>query len=189
MTSLLGTYHQTAEDIAADMQLVEAAKKDTAAFEALYDKYYLPIFRFIYNRIDDEMLSADICSQVFYKAMKHISRFENKGLPYASYLYRIARNELVSEAEKQKKQLIVSAQTIEVDAVAEEIEFPKDHQKELVKLLEQLKTAELELIEMKYFEKRSYREMSEILDVKEEVLKVRVFRIIRKLRKLASSNH
>jgi RNA polymerase sigma-70 factor (ECF subfamily) len=189
MTSLKSTYHQSELDIASDMQLVEAAKKDIAAFEALYDKYYIDIFRFIHNRLDDEMLSADVCSQVFYKAMKHIAKYKNKGLPYASYLYRIARNELISEAKKQKKELIISAQTMDLASVAEEADLPPNYQKELVRLLESLKASELELIEMKYFEKRSYREMSEILDVKEELLKVKVFRIVKKLRKHAKTIH
>ena len=55
--------------------------------------------------------------------------------------------------------------------------------KQLLLTLSRLKNSQVELIEMRYFEKRSYREIGEILDITENNAKVKTFRALKKLRK------
>ena len=51
---------------------IQAAQKNLAAFQPLYDRYFENIFRFIFRRTSDETLSADLSSQVFLKAMQKL---------------------------------------------------------------------------------------------------------------------
>jgi RNA polymerase sigma-70 factor (ECF subfamily) len=53
----------------------------------------------------------------------------------------------------------------------------------LMNEIDQLKETDLLLIEMHFFEKRSYKEISEILDIKEGNAKVKVHRIKERIRK------
>jgi RNA polymerase sigma-70 factor (ECF subfamily) len=66
-------------------------------------------------------------------------------------------------------------------------EFCDDHTEEnrqkLMKSLTLLKDNELQLIEMRFFEKRSFREIGEILDLTENNAKVKTFRALVKLKK------
>ena len=55
--------------------------------------------------------------------------------------------------------------------------------KQLLLTLSRLNNSQVELIEMRYFEKRSYREIGEILDITENNAKVKTFRALKKLRK------
>lgn len=176
-------YNITRDEIEADAIIITEAKNDIKAFTPLYDKYYIRIFRFIYNRVETENIAADLTSQVFFKAIKSISSYEERGLPYGSYLYRIARNEINMEARANKIKLFVNAKTSDIENIAEEIESSKEEKfSQLLSILETLDEPDLELIEMKYFEKRSYKEIAEILNEKETNLKVKVHRIIQKLK-------
>jgi len=53
-------YHRPKEEIQAEMALVNAAKDSPDLFAPLYDKYYKPIFLFIFRRTEDEALTADL---------------------------------------------------------------------------------------------------------------------------------
>ena len=54
----------------------------------------------------------------------------------------------------------------------------------LYSTLSLLKDGDLQLIELRYFEKRSYREIGEILEITENNAKVRTFRALERLKKL-----
>ncbi|MFH2143198.1 MAG: sigma-70 family RNA polymerase sigma factor [Bacteroidota bacterium] len=184
-------YNITDKEIKSESIILAEAKIDIKAFAPLYDKYYIRIFRFVFNRVETENIAADITSQVFYKAIKSLRKYEDRGLPYCSYLYRIARNEINMEARANHIKLVVNAKTSDLENIADEIEGSKEELfTQLHFLLETLNDADLELIEMKYFEKRPYREIAEILNENESNLKVKVHRIIQKLiTRLNSKNH
>jgi len=65
-------YHQTKDRLMDEMSLITSAKKDPERFGPLYTKYHDQIFRYIYQRMDDQELAFDVTSQVFIKAMKNL---------------------------------------------------------------------------------------------------------------------
>jgi len=67
---------------------IQEAQVSPAKFRPLYDRYYEAIFRFVYRRTADESLSADICAQVFLKALQRIQKYQFKGVPFSAWLYR-----------------------------------------------------------------------------------------------------
>jgi RNA polymerase sigma-70 factor (ECF subfamily) len=77
-----------------DAALVLAAQQDPREFEPLYSKYYEPILRFVYKRLDTKSEAYDVTSQVFLSALQNLSKYEDRGFPFSSWLYRIAINEL-----------------------------------------------------------------------------------------------
>jgi RNA polymerase sigma-70 factor (ECF subfamily) len=58
-----------------------------------------------------------------------------------------------------------------------------EQKQQLIKVIGELPEEELQMIEMRYFEKRSYREIGEILGIAENNAKVKTFRIVGKLKK------
>lgn len=61
----LSQYHVSVESMEQELQVIEASKKDSAAFRPLYEKYHEAIFRYIYQRSDDKEAAFDITQQVF----------------------------------------------------------------------------------------------------------------------------
>lgn len=179
-------YHATQTDLATEQAIVEAAKKDASKFAGLYDKYYEQIFRYIYQRVDDKEQAFDATQQVFIKALESLHKYEFRGVPFASWLYRIASSE-VNNVYRAQKQRTVNIDSIGVYGMMEEMEETKiDHYHDkIVKIIgEELPEDELQLIEMRFFEKRSFKEIGEILDITENNAKVKTYRILEKLKKI-----
>ena len=168
-----------------DQKQIEAAQRNPHEFRYLYDKYYKQIFLFVYRRTDDESLTADITQQVFLKALQHISSFKYKGVPFSAWLYRISTNEVAQHFRDHKKTRTVCLESNDLNELAEESNGVELEKKEVMfKAMRQLATAELELIEMRFFEKRSFKEIGDILDITENNSKVKTYRILDKLKNL-----
>ncbi|HET7037020.1 MAG TPA: sigma-70 family RNA polymerase sigma factor, partial [Thermomicrobiaceae bacterium] len=72
--------------------LVAAAKVDGAAFAALYRRHRGPIYRYLRARTRCDEDAADLTQQVFLKAFEALPRYQERGLPFAAWLFRLARN-------------------------------------------------------------------------------------------------
>ena len=174
-----------AEFIAEELKYIKAAQKDPRQFSHLYDQHYKPVYLFIYRRTDDEHITADLTQQVFLKAMQNLSRYEYRGVPFSAWLYRIASNEVTQHFRDASKVRTVSLETSDVDDLLDEKNSGIDSQKreQVFKAIRKLPSADLELIEMRFFEKRSFLEIAEIKGITENNAKVKTYRILDKVRK------
>ena len=86
--------HQSKQQLMLEEEQIKAAQKNSLLFEPIYNKYYENIVRFIYQRVNTKEEAFDITSQVFYKCMLNLKKYEFRGLPFSAWLYRIALNEL-----------------------------------------------------------------------------------------------
>ncbi len=181
--------------LSAEWEEIRAAQQDPRAFRPLYQRYYEQIFRYIFRRCEEEAEAADICSQVFLKALKQLPKYENRGLPFSAWLYRIASNEISMFYRRQKKQRVVSADTslfreLADDSVGEgqERQSLEIKEQQLRKLLKTLKPEELSLIEWRFFEQRPFAEIASLLEISEANAKMRTYRLLTKLRKKMPNN-
>ncbi|TRX49341.1 sigma-70 family RNA polymerase sigma factor [Fulvivirga sp. M361] len=176
--------HMTEEEIAAERLLIEASKKDVRKFSALYDRYFEGIFEFIYRRTDDEALSDDLCSQTFFKALENLKRYEFRGLPFSAWLYRIATNEVNKHFNKTNRNRVFSLEEERVKELmdAEDEGFTQAQLDLLKKTLSELPTATVEILELRFFEQRSFSEIAYILNIGESGAKMRLYRAVEKLR-------
>ena len=88
--------------------LVQRAKqRDEAAFAQLYEEYFDKIYRYVTIRMGDKMEAEDITQQVFLNAIKAISSFRWKGVPFSAWLFRIANNQAVDYLRKKKKRVSI----------------------------------------------------------------------------------
>ncbi|MFN5909809.1 MAG: RNA polymerase sigma factor, partial [Bacteroidota bacterium] len=78
-----------------DSEIVSLAKQSQQYFGELYERYFERIFRFVFRRLGGmEDTAGDLTQQTFIKAMANLEKYEDRGLPFASWLYRIAQNEV-----------------------------------------------------------------------------------------------
>src|SRR5687767_8681824 len=101
---VISKYHVTREQQQEELKEVQEAKKTPAKFEVLYNRYHEQIFRYVYQRVEDKDSAFDITQQVFLKAMTNLHKYEYRGLPFSSWLYRIAKSETY-EALRQNQKL------------------------------------------------------------------------------------
>ncbi len=82
----------TGPDLPEDEAVERAAKGDTEAFSMLYERYVTRIYNYIYYRTGNPHEAEDLTSRVFHRALHHISHYDNRGIPFSAWLYRIAHN-------------------------------------------------------------------------------------------------
>jgi RNA polymerase sigma-70 factor (ECF subfamily) len=184
MNEALTKYHQSKEQIDQEMILILEAKKDSSRFSVLYKKYYPQIFLFVLKRVTSETAAADITSQVFLKALVNLGKYRNLGLPFSSWLFRIARNAIYDLYQQNKIEMVVSLEKSSVQKMISEmgVEEKQDYN-DLHVALESLEDDEMELVELRFFESRPFKEVAEILDITENNAKVRTYRVLDKLKK------
>ncbi len=172
------------EAVLEEWSEIQAAQNDPAMFRPLYDRYFEAIFRFVQRRTADEELSADLCSQIFLKAMQKLHTYNFRGLPFSSWLFKIAANEVSQHYRQQQKNRVVSIEDNDLGNMIEEMEESDDalHRANLVKVLDTLDEKDLQLIEMRFFEQRPFKEIAEIMGMTESNAKVKTYRILERLR-------
>jgi RNA polymerase sigma-70 factor (ECF subfamily) len=175
----------SADALHQEWQEIQAAVQDRAQFRPLYERYFEQVFRFIYHRTADEALSADLCSQVFLKAMQKLEDYSFQGVPFSAWLLRIAFNEIGQHYRAVQKSRVVSADEAQLGHLTDEMdeEDPKDHYATLLLALDGLEVAELELVEMRFFEERPFKEIAEILGISEANAKMRTYRILERMKR------
>lgn len=180
----ISQYHQSKEQLDEEKILIQEAQKDRAKFAPLYKKYFEQIFRFILKRVEGEEVAADITSQVFLKALTNIAKYKDMGFPFSSWLFRIARNELYDMYRKKEVEMVVSLETKGIVVMISEMGPDQKDHSHLTAALSQLDEDEMELIELRFFEDRAFKEIGEILNITENNAKVRTYRTLDKLRKI-----
>jgi RNA polymerase sigma-70 factor (ECF subfamily) len=179
-------YHQNEFRLEDEMRQIEIAKKDPRQFATLYKKYHEAIFRYVYKRVDDEEAAYDITSCVFVKALASLPKYEFRGVPFSSWLFRIAKSELYQSFRDKKAQRTVSLDSVTIVQFIDELneDFSEEQRKTLLNSLKLLKDHQLQLIEMRFFEKRSFKEIGEIVVLTEYNAKVKTFRVLVKLKEI-----
>lgn len=177
-------YHQSTEEISSEQDYVEASKKDPSQFGFLYDKYYEAVFRFVFQRTGNEHSAHDITSEVFFKALHNIHKYEFRGLPFSSWLLRVAQNETMTVFRNKSKSRVVNLKSDHLENLIDEIEenHLDDFKPFLMKALGDLKESDLQLIEMRFFEGRPFKEIADITQKKESAVKMKLYRILEKLK-------
>lgn len=164
---------------------IQAAQQDRRLFKPLYDRYYEPVFRFIFQRTADTARAADICAHVFLRAMEKLDQYRYQGVPFSAWLFRIASNEVGQHFRTTQRNRVVCADDFQLSDLIAEVD--DKHREELLELLpgalQTLAPRDMDLIEMRFFEERSFKEIADILEITEPNAKMRTYRILEKLKK------
>jgi RNA polymerase sigma-70 factor (ECF subfamily) len=175
----------SAAEMEAEWVEIQAAQRQPARFRPLYERYYEPIFRFVFRRTSDEELTADLCSQVFLKALQRLGQYQFRGVPFSAWLFRIASNEVAQHYRKHQKQRTISLEDVQISDMAEEMELDEEgwSVEEVLNHLDQLRPGDVTLIELRFFEQRPFKEIAAILDITESNAKVKTYRILERMKK------
>jgi RNA polymerase sigma-70 factor, ECF subfamily len=79
-------------ELSEDDSIRLAAEGDTDAFSKLYERYVTRIYNYIFYRTGNPSEAEDLTSRVFHRALHHIQHYDNRGIPFSAWLYRIAHN-------------------------------------------------------------------------------------------------
>ncbi len=172
-------------EIQTEYEILERSRKNPKAFGELYEKYFDRIFRYVFRQTDDEDLTADLCSQTFLIALKNLNRYEFRGVPFSAWLYKIASNEVNKYYRKRKKNKVFSIEELRIRELIQQTDPDWDEEiiLRLMNYLKDLPTEMLEVLELRFFEDKDFKEIAFILDITESGAKMRTYRALDRLRK------
>lgn len=170
-----------------EAELIRKAQEDHRHFGALYEKYFEQLYRFIFKRLGgDEEVSGDLVQQTFIKAMANLNKYEDRGLPFSAWLYRIAQNEVNMFFRSQKKHYFVEINDRQLTGLLHDLEndqsFSQADIEQLVTIINNLEETQLDLIELRFFQEMSFREIADIYDITEANAKMRLYRLLEKIK-------
>lgn len=160
------------------------------SYIGLYDKYYKKIYNYLFRKTFDKELAEDLTSNTFLKALDVIKRKNPQIKNFSAWIYKIATNEFLMHHRYKKGKDKISLDD-EQNNLREIMngrteKFFETHTQYIAvrEVLKKLKPDDAALIELHFFEHKTYTELSEILNVKEVTLRSRIHRILKKLNKM-----
>ncbi|MEK7863210.1 MAG: RNA polymerase sigma factor [Chloroflexota bacterium] len=172
--------------LGSDAVLVLAAKAgDASAFGELYERYRDAIYRFCLARTGTSADAEDLTSDVFVKALQSIDRYQDRGLPFAAFLYRIARNAAIDRSRTLKQPLSVDGLLTE-PASKQNVEHEASLAVEksiLLAALTKLKSEHRDVIVMRFIEGYSAAEVAQLVGKTEGAVRTLQHRALERLRK------
>ncbi len=169
-----------------DSALVELAKEEAQAFGELYSRYLKKIYNYVYHRTGNTHDAEDLTAKVFMRALSHIGNYEDRGLPFQAWLYRIAHNIVANWHRDQGRRKIIAlddyvAHSLKSDApdsLAEESE----EQAQLMAAVRRLPEDRQQLLLLKFIEEMSNAEIGAIMGRTEGAVKSLYHRTLLALR-------
>ncbi|MBM6387726.1 MULTISPECIES: RNA polymerase sigma factor [Paenibacillus] len=152
--------------------------------EEVYYEYYNMVHGLIVYIIKERAAAEDIIQEAFIKIIKNKPSFENE-VKLRAWLKVVTRNTAINYLRKNKNNrnqldtdsVFIDMETINQTAASVESTVETQMMQESIEFyLEQLKPEYRVLIELRWKEGMSYREMAELLDTSEEIVKQRLFR-------------
>lgn len=86
-----------------DAALVRAAQETPTAFAALYERHYPAVYAFVARRTSDDMQAEDVTAQTFAHALAALKQYQDRGIPFAAWLLRIAAHEVTDQGRRQTR--------------------------------------------------------------------------------------
>jgi RNA polymerase sigma factor (sigma-70 family) len=178
------------EKAQADFKLVKLAtlQGDQKAYAELMQRYkdsiYFMLLKMVNNRDDAE----DLTIEAFGKAFKNLHQY-TPDYAFSTWLFKIATNNCIDFIRRKKKMTFSIDKSIESDNGDEmqiEIKSPLlDPEEKMIKkqkailmrdVVEKLKPRYKRLVELRYFQERSYEEIADELQLPLGTVKAQLFR-------------
>lgn len=176
-------------------ELVEKAKMgNQMAFNELLNTYWKEVHGFLKKKSRDDEEAEDITIKAFAKAFDKIDSFDSN-YPFKSWLYTISSNLLIDELRKKRTETIsIDKQQQEVQHIVDEEPSPADiliQEQNLAQLkayIHQLKPHYQQVINLRFFQEMSYKEMADHMNEPMNNIKVKLLRAKKLLAEIISNS-
>lgn len=176
-----------------EQDIIERAiKGEASAFGLLYDKYQPQIYRFVYLKVSHREAAEDLTHQVFLNAWQKIENYRFKGFPFSSWLYSIARNQVIDYYRVQKinisseEAVDLKIELLTENPVAENIDNNLDKEK-VRRAIKKLKAEHQNVIILRFIEDLSLKETAAAIGKTPLAVKLIQHRAVKNLRKILNS--
>ena len=154
---------------------------DSNAFGTLVDRYKDLVFTLAIRMTKNKEDAEEVCQETFLKAYRYLNKYKGSA-KFSTWIYRIAYNTSADHLKKGKKDI----QTIVIDEFTENqlssiddqlANLEADEQSAVIKrTLDLLSNEDSFLLTLYYFEDMSVEEISKVVELKPNNVKVKLHR-------------
>lgn len=157
-----------------EQNLVQAASNgDADSFGRLCERYYSTMVAIAYSQLADRGLAEDAAQEAFFVAFRDISKLKNAS-HFGRWLARISRNIASDTAKARRRDKLFPIENH--DSVSND-EDKEDNNVEVVRrIISELPVKIREVIYLRYYDKMSYQQISDIMGISEEAVNGRLRR-------------
>jgi RNA polymerase sigma-70 factor, ECF subfamily len=170
---------------AADRALLEGvARGERPAFQRLYARHSVRIFRFLKRLVQNEATAEDLLNEVFLEIWQHAGRYEGRSSP-STWMMAIAHNKAVSGLRKRRE--VTGLSDEEMPEAADPDDDPEqtaqkgDKGRVMRACIAMLSPEHREILDLVYYQELSVSEAAEVLGIPENTVKTRMFYARKKL--------
>jgi RNA polymerase sigma-70 factor (ECF subfamily) len=175
-----------ATDVSEESTLIERAKTDSEEFGILYERYVDRIYKYVYYRTGNVADAEDLTARIFERAMNHLGSYQDQGVPFSAWLYRIAHNLVANWHRDRSRRTFISLEDISQLTVTDHgPEFAAqlmEDKEALREAVSRLPAERQELLMLKFIEHLSNAEIGEVLGRSEGAIKSLYHRTLLSLR-------
>jgi RNA polymerase sigma-70 factor (ECF subfamily) len=173
-----------------ERRLIEAAQSDPSRFAELYENNFHRVYAFVSRRVSSRDEAQDVTAEVFHQALRNIGRFQWRGVPFAAWLLRIAANALADRWQRAARAVEVPAEEAQIENDAGHAEAAEiERRAMLFQLVDRLPADQRLVIQRRFVEQKSIREIAQELGRSEGAVKQLQFRALETLRSQIRSEH
>lgn len=178
-------------DLDIQALVARAQGGDREAFGEIYERLAPKVYNYLYHQIEGRAhLAEDLTEEVFVKVLEKLRHYQDRGLPFASWVYRIAHNHLVDYYRTLPKQGIVSIELcyeLAEGRAEKSLETALTHN-ELVKALRLLTEDQRRVVELRFLQGMNILETSRVIGKSEDAVKKLQARGLMALQRALGSN-
>ncbi len=179
-----------------DEMLAKALRSDTRVLGEIIERYETKLSRYIQRKSNASSEDRkDILQNIFIKIYKNINDFD-PDLSFSSWAYRIARNEMVDWYRREKRRPHLSlegdegvmqtlASELGADIAAQKAELRQAIEEAVQTLPEKYQ----DIVELRFFEEKSYDEIADILALPPGTVAVRINRVKKMLQEALKKHY
>jgi RNA polymerase sigma-70 factor (ECF subfamily) len=168
------------------------AAGESAAFEALYNRYAANVYQTVLRIVQDQALAEDLVQDVFWRVWQRSTCFAHERGQVAPWLRAVARNMSVDELRRMRARPVLVRTEAEqsrmlqlpderADVVASSMK--REQRGMIVSALQQLPVEQRQVIELNYFGGHTYKEIAAALNHPIGTVKTRARLGLRKLKR------
>ncbi len=173
-------------ELSDESALVVQARRDPSAFGVLYQRYVDRIYAYIYHRVGNEQDTEDLTARTFYRALDKFDTYQDRGLPFGAWLFRIAHNLVANWHRDRSRRSFMSLDKLwshwKEDDDPERTAEKNEENGALWAAIDRLPKDRRELIFYKFSTPLSNIEIGELMDKSESAIKSLYFRTLAALR-------
>jgi RNA polymerase sigma-70 factor, ECF subfamily len=175
------------EDSPDEAELVTAAQLNPPDFDILYRRYLPPVYRYLRAQVSNVEDAADLTQQIFLQALDALPSYHARGMPFAAWLFRIARHVVIDSYRRHK------TGTVALEALPEALHpvagsdplavlLERERGQRLYEMLTSLDRGKRELLMLRFAGQLSANEIAAVVGKSPAAVKKQLTRILAELK-------